>query len=55
LVLVERKDAVAENPLFPHCLPAVPQRFFFFVEPEGEYVVGVRHTTTPPGLLRVDL
>lgn len=49
---MERKDAVAENPLFPHCLPAVPQRFFFNWS-QGEYVVGVSHATTPPGLLRV--
>jgi hypothetical protein len=36
---LERKDAITENPLFPHCLPAIPQRFFCN-RPQGEYVVG---------------
>jgi hypothetical protein len=36
---LERKDAITENPLFPHCLPGIPQRFFCN-RPQGEYVVG---------------
>ena len=47
---LERKDAITENPLFPHCLPAIPQRFFCN-RPWGEYVVGECISTAPPGLV----